>query len=274
MRILLHLIIISFFILPIISCEKPKEIAKDYSLNKLTSLTNFVGAKKEIIINILGKPDSDSKSNFLKWKKFHIQCYFRNNYISSISFRKGFKGKISNINIGATMDDLLSICGRPDLITNQNHKIIYFYQGLLFWLNDRKEVDNIIYSKRNFKLEDKTWNELLNITNYLGQSKEKIFGFLGQPDRTANPKWYFWDKYCISCLFHNDSMFEIRFSHWFKGKLNSNIGFGSSEKDVLKIYGKPNLISNNPKRFRYEQPNLNAMFTFKFNRVSEFSIYK
>ena len=258
----------------IISCEKTRKFTKEINRNKLTSLTNFVGYKKEKIINLLGTPDSDSNSNLLKWEKFHIQCYLRNKYISSISFKKGFKGKVSNISIGTTKNKIISVYGQPDVITNQNHKFVYFYQGLLFWLNDKNEVDNIIYSKNNFNPENKKWNNLLNITNFLGQTKEKVFDFLGTPNRNVHSIWYFWDQNRISCLFRENSMYEIRFSHWFKGKLKSNIGFGSSEKDVLDNYGKPTSISENPKRFKYKLRDFNIVFTFKFNNISSFSISK
>jgi beta-lactamase regulating signal transducer with metallopeptidase domain len=99
-----------------------------------------VGMKREDLIKELGPPDDDSTYNWLRWRRFHIDCLFRENSPGALEVRlnQGFEEAIENgLRVGAPVEQVFEYYGaKPDFITNRNNgasKYEYSSKGILFW---------------------------------------------------------------------------------------------------------------------------------------------
>jgi beta-lactamase regulating signal transducer with metallopeptidase domain len=102
-----------------------------------------VGMTKEEVIKVMGPPDDDSKPNWLKWRKKHIECTFYEGAtgVSELRIMPGFHGALANgIQIGSPGDQVVKQYGEPTEMRQENGGKFYAYQnhGVFFWTRNGK----------------------------------------------------------------------------------------------------------------------------------------
>ena len=110
-----------------------------------------VGTTREELIKALGAPDTDSTSQWLKWKKFSVHCIIDDKHgAAELRFDKGFKGETAaGIEIGSTLRKTLEVYGEPTAQEDrgQGKKLIWSPKGLLIWLSGDKVSQIVVFSK-------------------------------------------------------------------------------------------------------------------------------
>jgi beta-lactamase regulating signal transducer with metallopeptidase domain len=112
-----------------------------------------VGMEKEDLLKILGPPDSDSSSNWLKWRRqYYLDCFFRpgSTKITEIRFNQGFEGILaSGLRIGSAANQLFERYGKPDVIVNRNNDAVkyeYSQRGVLFWTYQGEIIQIVVFN--------------------------------------------------------------------------------------------------------------------------------
>lgn len=108
--------------------KKKNNLQAELNWNSLLAATNLPGKTKADAIDILGHEDAIANTKLLFWRQYSIECSIRNDIILSVSFNKGFKGKLkNNIGIGSIKKVLVADFGKPNKIKDCGKCEIYFY---------------------------------------------------------------------------------------------------------------------------------------------------
>ena len=105
-----------------------------------------LGAKREDVINALGKPDGDSTSDWLKWKTRHIECTFYAGEVGvcEVRFNEGFPESLANgIKPGSMASDMSKVYGHPENAKDWpdgSKNYVYSTKGILFNVREGKII--------------------------------------------------------------------------------------------------------------------------------------
>jgi beta-lactamase regulating signal transducer with metallopeptidase domain len=112
-----------------------------------------VGMKREDLIKVLGSPDDDSTSNWLRWRQAHMDCLFREDSPGALEVRlnPGFEGALENgLMVGSPVEQIFECYGaKPDFITNRDNgaaRYEYSTKGVLFWTYQGKIAQIVFFN--------------------------------------------------------------------------------------------------------------------------------
>jgi hypothetical protein len=110
-----------------------------------------VGVGKDELLKILGQPDADSTSDWLKWKKKHIECSFYPGAtgVCEVRFDPGFNGALANgLKLGSSGSQMLKLYGEPEHTKDRGNgakQYEYSQKGILFWTYQGKISQIVVF---------------------------------------------------------------------------------------------------------------------------------
>ena len=217
-----------------------------------------VGMSRHDLLEVLGNPDNDPASDWLRWNDKHIECTFHTGAtgVSEVRFNPGFKAALANgIKVGSPAGKVQECYGEMPTPTierdNGAKEYEYSDKGILLWTHEGKITQIVVFKPYNTGsntdatqtpdgekiIEGVGWGKVR-----VGMNRHDLFEALGNPDNDPASEWPNWNQKHIECSLHpgGTEVTEIRFNPGFQGSLANGVKLGSPAGDVQKFYG------NNP----------------------------
>jgi len=263
-----------------------------------------VGATREALVKAAGPPEPNptAGSAWVRWlRRYHVDCLFdEHGGAREIRFNKGFGASLaSGIRIGSSEKEVLAAYGKPNRVLDNTQARLFEWsdRGLLLWLKGGKVFDFTVFKPHKPLTAERTqpsptpenplpdkllsakvvegvgWNEFR-----VGATREDLMKTFGPPEPNPIPGslWVQWlSRYHVDCLLDKSGgAMEVRFNKGFPSSLASGITIGSSEKEVLSAYGKPNHIVDNGAAKMFEWSGRGVLLWVNDGRVSDFTVFK
>ena len=109
---------------------------------------------------MLGKPDNDPSSDWLKWAHKHVDCSFHPGSltVSEVRFNPGFNGALTNgIKLGSSGGAMLKLYGEPEHgkeRPNGARQYEFSTKGILFWTYQGKITQIVVF--KPYSLDNST----------------------------------------------------------------------------------------------------------------------
>jgi len=105
----------------------------------------------------------------------------------------------------------------------------------------------------------------------VGADKAMLTKAMGQ-----EPNWIHWSSKNVDCLLNDKGQaIELRFNEGFSGETSKGIGIGSSEREVLKAYGKPSSVdAKKPGTKKIEFKDQGILFWINDNMVNQIVVFQ
>ena len=139
-----------------------------------------VGITRENLIKALGKPDGDPNSSILRWSAKHLECTFHvgSTVVSEVRFNQGFREALSNgIKLGAPGNNVLKEYGEPEYVIDPRNgakEYEYSSKGILFWTNQEKVTQIVVFKPYHLKKKNNTSPELVRLDKGLAKEYQPL----------------------------------------------------------------------------------------------------
>jgi beta-lactamase regulating signal transducer with metallopeptidase domain len=256
-----------------------------------------VGMKREELIEAMGNLYSESPRGVLRWREKHVDGAFHpdSTVLSEVRFNQGFEGALANgLKLGSPGNEILKLYGKPEHVVDRGNgakEYEYSSKGILFWTNQRKIVQIVVFEPYEAAPE-KASSEPASAKPALadaiiegvgwryakvGMKREELIEAMGEPGSESPPGVLRWPDKHVNCCFHSDSkvVSEVWFNEGFPGALANGIKLGSSGHDMLKLYGEPeSVVDRNNGAKKYEYSSKGILFWTNQRKVHQIVVFK